>query len=100
MPDNDNIHDDIRAINTTLQAMAGVQAANSAKLDSLNDRLFAEGSGVIPGMWAEIKEARKESTEACTRTKTQRAWVAGAGAAGVAFAAVLRGLLGRLGIHF
>jgi hypothetical protein len=106
MADNDNIHDDIREINRTLTTMATSLGANAATLEAMNKRLFEPG-GVIPGMWAEIKEVKNEAADALIHAQkankkvdTQRAYVAGASAAGLAAGGLVKLALTKLGLHF
>lgn len=103
---DETIHDDIRSINETLRTMSQGQADNAATLRVMNERLFLPG-GVLPAMWNEIKEVRTCADAAKTaaekvngKVNTQRAYVAGASAMGLFAGGIVKGLLGKLGVHF
>lgn len=95
----DSIHDDIRAINTSLQALAAGNAANQATLASMNNRLFDDG-GSIPTLWDNLSKAKAIAVEANRKVDRQRAYVAGFSGAGLLFGGAIRGLLVKMGWHF
>lgn len=101
-----SIHDDIRAINESLLKISGAQADNGATLRAMNERLFLPG-GVIPAMWGEIKEVKKQACDANDlavkvngKVNNQRAYVAGFSACGLLLGGVVKSALAKLGVNF
>jgi hypothetical protein len=98
---------DLDTIHTLLVDIARESAANGAKLEALDNRLFAASSGVMPGMWGEIKSAKADAAAAAAvaakaneKVNNQRAYVAGFSAAGILFGGALKALLGKMGWNF
>lgn len=107
MADNDNIHEDIREIRGMMTTLVASSAANGAKLEALDTRLFAAASGALPAMWGEIKSAKECASTAAkdvekvnSKVNNQRAYVAGFSACGIILGGFFKAMLSKMGLNF
>ena len=97
MADDNNIHEDIREIRGMMTTLISSSAANGAKIEALDNRLFAAASGALPAMWGEIKAAKIAAVDASAlatkvdgKVNNQRAYVAGFSACGIIFGGAIK----------